>query len=774
MRLSNLLVGATLAGAILTACTTDEITIPKSELYAREFIKKFGVIDPDRDFNAATHSGVTVVTTRPTDVKIYADINGKRYIFAEGRKISGTTPITFDVPASVKEVLVDMDGRLIKTPLGGTVRANSTGRAIWEKKDAVVEISRVDYRNISDEAVRSFENYLPEEKNNLGKVTQNFSFIANGDFTIYPIFWNTRSYNTLGIYYIDEEANEMVYVPFYTNKITPVDGTKGNLLYTTADPDAPDLFPAQPNVVLKDENKPLIIPNSELGTELANELKPEDYNNNGRTSFLDFTDVDWKTFKRRWLVQRRGDHHESFLKNYTPYFDLDEMVQAMGGDKWWYEQNKALYLSDILCEAVDATHVKITNIAVGAVNKWIYPGTTDQASRPSWLNDDVKGWKSRGIHVNIEPGTKFGMYLRVWYEGNGTSMDAPEKKPNIDNVDIVRVPLDADGMPQNDGYRRFYSEAKYNEVKGGSNVFGATYMYDAPSGISYRALGFEDYGETHDLNDMMFFISSAKPQEIPDVDDKDNPDPEVYQWLIAAEDLAGTYDWDFNDAVFAVSATTIVDGEDNKTTKTEITVEPLAAGGTLPIYVMFNGDISVENSEGTLENRGLGHHNIGPELHRWLGGYYRSPINVKEDVATAAGEPLKFTVAGEWSLTDKYQNKPQWEQQDVKGMGGFYVLVNPGNTLNHMQMTISKFEEANLDDEKHFHKVTPPSSFDKQDQVVVSPEMLCLETHWCWPKEEQGIHEVYYYFQPWLTGEATEWYSDPANHWDAARVVTRK
>lgn len=772
MRLSNLLVGATLAGAILTACTTDEITIPKSELYAREFIKKFGVIDPDRDFNAATHSGVTVVTTRPTDVKIYADINGKRYIFAEGRKISGTTPITFDVPASVKEVLVDMDGRLIKTPLGGTVRANSTGRAIWEKKDAVVEISRVDYRNLSDQAVRAFRDSLPEEQDNLGKVTQNFSFIANGDFTIYPVFWNTAAYNTLGIYYIDEEANEMVYVPFFTNKIVPVDGTKGNLLYITDDPDAPDLFPAQPNVVLKDENKPLIIPNRELGTELANELKPEDYNDNGRTSFLDFTADDWKTFKRRWLVQRRSDKDDSFLKNYSPYFDLDEMVQAMGGNKWWYEQNKALYLSDILCEAVDATHVKITNIAVGAVNKWICPGTTDQASRPSWLNDDVKGWKSRGIQVSIEPGTKFGMYIRIWNIDDDKNHGIA--KPSIDNVDIKRVPLDADGMPEKDQYTRFYSEAKYNPVLNNSNVFGSTYMYNAPSGITYRVLGFEDWGGgAHDLNDMMFFISSAKPQEIPDVDDKDNPDPEVYQWLIAAEDLAGTYDWDFNDAVFAVSATTIVDGEDNKTTKTEITVEPLAAGGTLPIYVMFNGDISVENGEGTLENLGLGHYNIGPELHRWLGGYYRTPINVKEDVATATGKPLKFTVAGEWSLTDKYQNKPQWSENDVKGMGGFYVLVNPGNTLNHMQMTISKFEEANLDDEKHFHKVTPPSSFDKQDQVVVSPEMLCLENHWCWPKEEQGIHEVYYYFQPWLNGEATEWYSLP-EHWDAARVVTRK
>lgn len=756
MRLSNLLVGATLAGAILTACTTDEITIPKSELYAREFIKKFGVIDPDRDFNAATHSGVTVVTTRPTDVKIYADINGKRYIFAEGRKISGTTPITFDVPASVKEVLVDMDGRLIKTPLGGTVRANSTGRAIWEKKDAVVEISRVDYRILTNEGVMAFRDYLPENKDNLGKVTQNFSFIANGDFTIYPVFWQTDGFNTLGIYYIDEEANEMVYIPFYTNKIIPVDGTKGNLLYLKEGLSSENYVEAKNNIPLKDSEKPLdaAIPIGQT------ELTPEAFNLRGLTSFLDFEEQDWSIFKRRWMVKQK--EHVKYYFDLTPFinaFDLDYLCNDPN-----FDQSK-VFISGIECEAKDANHVNITHISVGGLNEWIYPGDS-QSSHPGF---EIQSWKSRGIHVHIEPGTKFGMYLRAWYNG-----DPVDKKPSIDNVNIVRVPLDADGMPQDDGYRRFYSEAKYNEPAGGSQVFGSTYMYDAPTG-TYRVLGFEDWGgDVHDLNDMMFFISSAKPQEIPDVDDKDNPDPEVYQWLIAAEDLAGTYDWDFNDAVFAVSATTIVDGEDNKTTKTEITVEPLAAGGTLPIYVMFNGDISVENSEGTLENRGLGHYNIGPELHRWLGGYYRTPINVKEDVATAAGEPLKFTVAGEWSLTDKYQNKPQWSENDVKGMGGFYVLVNPGNTLNHMQMTISKFEEANLDDEKHFHKVTPPSSFDKQDQVVVSPEMLCLETHWCWPKEEQGIHEVYYYFQPWLTGEATEWYSDPANHWDAARVVTRK
>ena len=759
MRLSNLLVGASIAGALLTACTTDEITIPKSELYAREFIKKFGVIDPDRDLNSATHSGINVVTTRPTDVKVYADINGKRYLFAEGHKLSGTTPLTFDVPKSVKEVIVDIDGRLIKTPLGGTVRANSTGRAIWEKKDNVVEITREDYRGLTDEGVMAFKDYLPEGVDNIGKVTQNFSFVANGDFTIYPVYWCTASYNTLGIYYIDEEKNEMVHIPFYTNKIFPIDGTQGNLIYTFEDPYAEDYVPAKDNIPLIDESRPL-----DASVPLNNqELKPADFNNNGLTSFLDFQDEDWYIFKRRYILKLQEQHRYYFSGHpFSEYFDIDYLIKDSHFDP---AKERKIFVSGIEVEAKDETHVNIVRLSMGPLNDWKYPGD-EQDSHPS--NKEVKGWKSRGIHVSIAPGTKFGMYIRAWYMG-----DQGIPKPSIDNVDIVRLPLDPEtGLPKKDQYRRFYSEAKYNPEIGGSNVFGATYMYKAPTG-TYRVLGFEDYGgDVHDLNDMMFFISSEIHQDIPDVNDKDKPEPEPYQWLIAAEDLAGTYDWDFNDAVFAVSATTIVDGEENGAKKTRITVEPLAAGGTLPIYVMFNGTITDDQGDGNGQELGLGHYNIGPELHRWLGGYYRNPINVKEPVASASGTPLSFMVDGEWSLTDEYKDRPSWTQNDVKGMGGFYILVNPGNSLNYMQMDISKFT-GNLDDENHFHMVTPPSSFDKQDQVVVSPEMLCLESSWCWPMEECGIHEVYFNFESWLKGDTKEWYADPM-HWDAQRVVKRK
>lgn len=762
MRLSNLLVGAFVVGSMFTACTTDEITIPKSELYAREFIKKFGVIDPSRDFSAAVHTGINVVTSAPTDVKVYADIDGKRYIFAEGRGIKGTTPIKFDIPKGVNEVIVDAGKFMYKTRLGGTVTVGSSksGRAIWEKEDGVVKISRGDFRELTDEGIMAFKNYLPEDKDNLGKVTQNFNFVANGNFTVYPVYWCTNGYNTLGIYYIDEEKNEMVHIPFYTNKITPIDDTKGNLLYTKRSTEV--LCPGTINAPLKNSANPYDAAKA-IGKE---SLNPADYNTRGLTSFLDFEEEDWAVFKRRLKKQER-EHwkYSSHFWDLEKYFELSEMNSWIGANWSTWETGARCVLGDFTCEAADATHVNITSVSMTDIDDWTYRGE-EKDSHPG---GDVVAWKSRGINVEIKPGTKFGMFIRVWH-GNNTTVYPEDAKPSIDNVDIVRLPLDKDGKPVGDKYVRYYSEAKYNPVKNNSDVFGSTYMYEAPTG-TYRVLGFEDWGDSeHDLNDMMFFIHSENPYEIPDVEDKDKP-AEPYEWLIAAEDLGGYYDWDFNDAVFAVTAQTVVTGEgETALTNTDITVEPLAAGGTLPIYVMFNGAFTYQGQEFA-----KGHHHIGPELHRWLGAGSNVQINVRSAVQEATGEPITFTVEGEWSIADHFDN-PKWLQgNDVKGMGGFYVLVNPKDDIRHHATPGVKTFDGVWDDKDSNHIVQSPTKF-APSTPVVSIEMLCLQNTWCWPQEEQSIHSVYGSFQDWLESKANTWYGSnhTINNIAKDRTVKRK
>lgn len=770
MRLSNLLVGAFVVGSMFTACTTDEITIPKSELYAREFIKKFGVIDPSRDFSAAVHTGINVVTSAPTDVKVYADIDGKRYIFAEGRGIKGTTPIKFDIPKGVNEVIVDAGKFMYKTRLGGTVTVGSSkgGRAIWEKEDGVVKISRGDFRELTDEGIMAFKNYLPEDENNLGVVTQNFNFVANGNFTVYPVYWKTNGYNTLGIYYIDEDANEMVHIPFYTNKIIPVDDTKGNLLYTKGSTE--EHFPAVKNAPLKNQDRPY--PAATAITRLTNykqELEPSKYNNRGLTSFLDFNDEDWAVFKRRLTKEIREveiDKNSPLVWDLCDYFELTELKAYLDAtyNEFWAKGVRT-YVADFEYKVKDATNVDITSISMMPYDEWIYPGT-NQDSHPGGV---ITAWKSRGINVEIKPGTKFGMFIRTWHEGDKNTYP-DDAKPSIDNVDIVRLPLDKDGKPVGDKYVRYYSEAKYNPVKNNSDVFGSTYMHTTPTG-TYRVLGFEDWGmQNHDLNDMMFFIHSENPYDIPDVEDKDKP-AEPYEWLIAAEDLGGYYDWDFNDAVFAVTAQTVVTGEgETALTNTDITVEPLAAGGTLPIYVMFNGAFTYNGQEFA-----KGHHHIGPELHRWLGAGSNVQINVRSAVQEATGEPITFTVEGEWSIADHIDN-PKWLQgNDVKGMGGFYVLVNPKDDIRHHATPGVKTFDGDWDDKDSNHIVQSPTKF-APSTPVVSIEMLCLQNTWCWPQEEQSIHSVYGSFQDWLESKANTWYGSNHTTNDIAkdRTVKRK
>lgn len=754
MQFNKIIAGTFLTlGAVVSACQSDNIEIPKSELYTREFIKEFGVVDPNHDWNNAAQGSVTVVTSSPTHVEVLADIKGKRYIFADYRKVTGTQEINFTIPKGISNIIVSLNGREIPTNLGAKVDATTRSRAIWEGGDDKVTITRDPYRLLSEEGVMAFKTHLPENQNNLGKVTQNFSFVANGDFTIYPTYWQTDSYNTIGIYYVDEATNEIVHIPFYTNKIIPIDGTQGNLLYTYGDPSAEDKIPAKEDLPLKDGNQPM-----DAAALLNNsELIPAEFNNNGLTSFLDFTEEDWKIFKRRYLNKVRAATQHYF--NLGPIMDKFDVTYFTNSEYFDWNKTTLFQLTGIQCKAKDATHVDITAISVGPINDWIYPGEV-QESHPSG-DQEVKGWKSRGIGIHIAEGTKFGMYLRVWYNS-----DPADKKPSIDNVGTVRLKIGEDGKPEDDGYRRFYSEAKYNDVVGGSQVFGATYMYEAPTG-TYRVLGFEDYGDVHDLNDMMFFISSEKPQEIPSVKDEDKI-PEKYTYLLAAEDLGGTCDWDFNDLVVGVNvvAKNYVEAQEGVTAShpyQEVTVTPLASGGTLPIYLMYTGKVSTSKDD--YDSAVPGNYLIGKEFHSWLsngGSSSLTPINVGAR-ADSQGEPITFHIPEQdYTLA---MHKKYSASEGSNNMGGFWVLViNHEDTSYTPAITDDKGVNliTDIPADKGITKIEAP----RPDLNLgnIAPQMLCIGHEWFWPRESQKIHSAYPGeggFTGWLNNESfTEWYGE--------------
>ena len=765
MRLSNLLVGAFVVGSMFSACTTDEITVPKSELYAREFIKKFGVIDPSRDFSAAVHTGINVVTSAPTDVKVYADIDGKRYIFAEGRGIKGTTPIKFDIPKGVKEVIVDANDCLYKTAVGGTVTIAKKGGSRTIVGDG--NLSNVDKTGLLSWSVapveifptlalQSYMTIYPEDKNNIPKGTNSFYSLADGEnHTFYPFFWQTNRQHCLGIYVVDE---------FDESKITLQD------LYYSKSGELEVSMDYKPKVdkIIHEAgvSRRFVDVNNAFGG-LPNTITFTNPNNDGK-NWLNYSFPEWN-YEVNDVV--------TYSEATSPYKTANGYISKIEFFNYSYQTIFRFYETPI------TTYVEEINQeeSLGSWDKVKTDGS------PAYVASDNVYIRTRGITYNLPEGTRYGFYIRVLNEipkkpdGTLDYSNAPTdfiifSNANRNSVEYVengvcinRKITEADWSKQTGWWTTDY--ANYQE----SDKYAyASWGKGQMNGIQYSMFGFEDWQAKNnnmgcDLNDIMFLFAAG--EEPTHVVDTKKPEPEPYEWLIAAEDLGGYYDWDFNDAVFAVTAQTVVSGEgETALTNTNITVEPLAAGGTLPIYVMFNGAFIYNGQEFA-----KGHHHIGPELHRWLGAGSNVQINVRSAVQESTGEPITFTVEGEWSIADHIDN-PKWLQgNDVKGMGGFYVLVNPKDDIRHHAAPGVKTFDGVWDDTDSNHIVQSPTQF-APSTPVVSIEMLCLQNTWSWPQEEQSIHSVYGSFQDWLEGKANTWYGSnhTINNIAKDRTVKRK
>ena len=232
-------------------------------------------------------------------------------------------------------------------------------------------------------------------------------------------------------------------------------------------------------------------------------------------------------------------------------------------------------------------------------------------------------------------------------------------------------------------------------------------------------MGFEDDVDK-DENDMLFLISA--PVEPP----VELTTEEEITWIVACEDLGGTYDYDFNDLVFEVTlhttTTETIINEGNQSSGTvafasEVLFRPLAAGGTLPAKVY------------------LGETEIG-EIHALLGGSGTStstPINVgpKGSSVTLTGlEPTQVNTG------DVYYTSIASVLEDIK-----IVVTNEGD--------------------KDATEITAPN----QDKTSNIPQMLLLPKGWDWPTEQTHIYNVYPEFEDWASDMTKNgWIEDPSTN----------
>lgn len=173
--------------------------------------------------------------------------------------------------------------------------------------------------------------------------------------------------------------------------------------------------------------------------------------------------------------------------------------------------------------------------------------------------------KSIPVKVDMPAGVVFGFYVDV--TANQSYFSQSDRNNDYDYV----LNYNEDGSVN----ARATATASQNAVNNGTAKKAchlATFQYE---GMTY--LGLEDWDNTYfnsdmDFNDVMFVIDGAVPNVVED-------NPELHSWILACEDLGGTFDNDFNDIVFKVEH---VSGRETAV------VTPLAAGGTLESHLYYN------------------------------------------------------------------------------------------------------------------------------------------------------------------------------------------
>lgn len=333
--------------------------------------------------------------------------------------------------------------------------------------------------------------------------------------------------------------------------------------------------------------------------------------------------------------------------------------------------------------------------------------TTNEINKASYLTDNMQlpniSWGEEW-----QPQYIFGTNYKLVYYGEDYNSSPTTVFPAGTHVGFFIFTSMGDAEPENSTSKYiFYSDPELNKsigetysLRGGGNnnpdkgeISAVTYQYG-----TYKFLGFED-GIDKDMNDIVFIINGDIKTNYGDLVDLDPNSTQAKPWVIACEDMGSIGDYDFNDAVFSVSH---VGGS------TEMTVTPLASGGTLPLQV-FYGDNNIGGNKDF-------HQLINPQAAApW------APINVGEK--GTAGTPITI------------QDVP--EDYSVESHG-FKVVVEQNNGIS-TTITQSLYE----------------------DKTQKAPQMLTLPSDWIWPKESHKIFDAYPYFVQWNSNANSykDWYA---------------
>lgn len=795
MKIKSLLsffVPAALMALSVASCSDYDNGYNESAIkFAESFRDTFGEIDPEQDWNLAERATVTVSTQKESNIKIYALVGDEYSIVGNYEDVKGTHILGIDVIEGTRNLLVT-DGRTAQQCAPGDVVTFSTEmstRTVYDTSNAsaTVQVTKLtgavntlgdgktynQYRTSNQAEVQGMLNTIPQGVNNLSKPTvhHDFTYVSTGSFIIYPFYWYTASHNTIGLYYYDANNNE-VRVPIITpndvNGTTELWYQEGNSLDSNSDyglngnnytvnpgswtrsgeNSSVGSFQAQNSTTSSDygdgsgvnaeDGKPFL----EVWTNPGNHLGTQSFSK----IFTNFTpNAEYRVKVKARLADQGKSSVDNMSKYETVRFTANNQTVTMTHDatavRTMYNSWPLIYPNMsgtntmwVICKANASGQINVSFNLQGVQANWfsfkdltfekLSDTTHDVEARGHEYFSTSGGVKGQGIRVDIPADTKFGMYL--------------------EKTDAT-------------GFYRIYSEGKLNE--GNPGLVGENKEYPSCYASTFYVgdqmfIGFEDWPGAHngdyDLNDMVFTFDGYKPTII-------NEDPTPSAWMLACEDLGGTFDRDYNDVIFKVQH---VSGE------TKAYVTPVAAGGTLASYIFY---VPQQGNEQCLG-----------EIHQLFGfapaesGKYEAH-NVIGPSRGSEGTTVEITVPEDWSMT--YYSTNTYSRPQVSGgtdegyqnMGGFEIRTLPKGT------------EAISSNYENWYNITALSSGASRipaPDMGAAPYIICFpysfmemntpsvgrktETFWAWPQEFVYIDNCYPDFSKWVSNHRTygEWYKN--------------
>lgn len=752
MRICNALIMSAIAmGGVLASCSNDEPLEPSTtEIYNREFVKQFGVPPEGHSFAMATSAGLKVKTACGGHVRVTADYDGKRYLFADLYVAPGLHALPVTIPNNVQTLYITTDGGTVTVTTDQTVdidKIAAGGSRYGDYGAHTFDNSGIIFNGESSEdgpyLVFDPADLLPEY------------FAANPIGADNTDYWYRKGKDGSIDYH--EGFNEQVF--WGETAIGDGDTRKGhshNMSYY--------IFPIwwQARNGVKDyevflcQSKEDPLKPSETGAYTVNNWRAyfdRNYNPVGHPA-EQLTDA---THPFPWLGYSDAKRSKEDVEVLDPktLFTFDD-----GSFQQAYDPN---------CPGtVLSAGIKITFDD----QRYSFQGTS------AGTQDFTKhkfGKNAIGFYLTSHGGTNesYSVPHMARYMWDGKYYDEQLK-----NLFFACVSTKRTMIPD----KTFLVRENHYDIGLGSLLGGNGFQEIKRSGSFILAFDSEpsQAGDrtARDYADVLLLVVPVNDDQT-DFCYVHEEKAEPFVWTMAAEDLGSTDDWDFNDAVFQFTdvivnlnstnknaVATNVDGPLDAASVREITVTPMAAGGTMPIYAAFYINAmqlpavsgASDDDWYSLQNALIGEASqsqkpkaatyiIGKEFHSWLGASsYTQMVNTGAKRSSFKAKPAVFNIAVDYNMGNNYKN-PQASYFPNNGYGlyGFAVIVDKENTLS---LDSGKdFQEVDLTRGQGIFVLGAPNSAEGQ----VAPQIFLVPGDWEWPTERTVISDAYPQFNDWVS-----------------------